>query len=155
MVVSSVGECNIVIWSTELVNWPIYVISSVDNTKLYVDEQTWWPEKFVNVVKSSLVANHDFIMVIIEMSHRHTRHSDFWYRNFIEFESLNLFLSQSQKIYTTQVMWTQYWKCIVCSLFHLLQKNGCFTSTSMTCHLLPTRSTTKNCHNKVLQKSGN
>ena len=41
VVVSSVGECNIVIWSTELVNWPMYVISSVDNTKLYVDEQTW------------------------------------------------------------------------------------------------------------------
>ena len=35
VVVSSVGERNIVIWSTELVNWPIYVISSV------VDEQTW------------------------------------------------------------------------------------------------------------------
>ena len=62
------------------------------------------PETFVNVVKSSLVVNHDFIMVIIKMSHRHTSHSDFWYRNFIEFESLNLFLSQSQKIYTTQVM---------------------------------------------------
>ena len=69
-----------------------------------------------------LVENHDFIMVIIEMSHRHTRHSDFWYRSFIEFQSLHLFLSQSQKIYTTQVMWTQYWKCITCSLFHLLQK---------------------------------
>ena len=56
MVISSVGECNIVIWSTELVNWPMYVISSVDNTKLYVDEQTWWPEAFVNVVKSSFIS---------------------------------------------------------------------------------------------------